>query len=61
MAEQKLVATVRQESGKGVARRLRADGRVPGVLYGQGAEPVAISVDARDLSHLLHKGGANSR
>jgi len=59
MAEQKLVASVRQESGKGVARKLRADGRVPAVLYGQGAEPVAISVDARDLSHLLHKGGAN--
>ena len=59
MAEQKLVASVRQESGKGVARKLRADGRVPAVLYGQGADPMALSVDARDLSHLLHKGGAN--
>src|SRR4029079_381250 len=59
MAEQKLVASVRQESGKGVARKLRADGRVPAVLYGQGADPLAISVDARELSHLLHKGGSN--
>jgi large subunit ribosomal protein L25 len=59
MAEQKLVASVRQESGKGVARKLRADGRVPAVLYGQGADPIAMSVDARELSHLLHAGGAN--
>ena len=59
MAEQKLVASVRAESGKGVARKLRADGRVPAVLYGQGADPIAMSVDARDLSHLLHAGGAN--
>jgi large subunit ribosomal protein L25 len=59
MAEQKLVASVRTESGKGVARKLRADGRVPAVLYGQGADPLALSVDARELSHLLHKGGSN--
>ena len=59
MAEQKLVASIRDESGKGVARKLRADGRVPAVLYGQGAETQAISVDARELGHLLHKGGAN--
>jgi large subunit ribosomal protein L25 len=59
MAEQKLVASVRAESGKGVARKLRADGRVPAVLYGQGADPIAMSVDARELSHLLHAGGAN--
>jgi len=59
MAEQRLVASVREGSGKGVARKLRADGRVPAVLYGRGADPMAISVDARELYHLLHDGGAN--
>ena len=59
MAEQKLVASAREDSGKGVARKLRADGRVPAVLYGQGADPQPISVDARELYHLLHQGGAN--
>ena len=58
MAEQKLVASRREDAGKGVARKLRADGRVPAVLYGQGADPQPISVDARELGHLLN-GGAN--
>jgi large subunit ribosomal protein L25 len=59
MAELKLVASAREDSGKGVARKLRAAGRVPAVLYGQGADPMPISVDARELFHLLHDGGAN--
>jgi large subunit ribosomal protein L25 len=59
MAETRLVASARDESGKGVARKLRASGRVPAVLYGQGADPMPLSVDARELSHLLHAGGAN--
>jgi large subunit ribosomal protein L25 len=58
MAEQKLVASKREDAGKGVARKLRAAGRVPAVLYGQGADPQPISVDARELGHLMH-GGAN--
>jgi len=58
--ETKLQAEKRDETGKGVARRLRADGRVPGVLYGQGVEPVALSVDAREMFHILHgAAGAN--
>lgn len=58
--EQKLVAEKREGSGKGVARKLRAAGRVPAVLYGQGADPVSLSVDARELLHLMHTGaGAN--
>ena len=59
--ETKLQAEKRDETGKGVARRLRADGRVPGVLYGQGVEPVALSVDAREMFHILHgAAGANA-
>lgn len=52
--ELKLKAEKREESGKGAARKLRAAGRVPAVLYGHGVGPVAVSVDAKDLFHVLH-------
>jgi large subunit ribosomal protein L25 len=58
--EQKLVATKREETGKGVARKLRAGGRVPAVLYGHGMEPVGLSVDARELFHLFHTGAGTN-
>jgi large subunit ribosomal protein L25 len=55
-----LKAEHRGDAGKGVARKLRARGRVPGVLYGHGVESLPLSVDARDLTHILHTGaGAN--
>ncbi|MBW3576999.1 MAG: 50S ribosomal protein L25/general stress protein Ctc [Actinobacteria bacterium] len=55
MAEQvKLVADTRTDSGRSVARRLRANGRVPAVVYGRGVEPTKLHVDARDLYHALH-------
>jgi large subunit ribosomal protein L25 len=52
--ELKLKAEKRDESGKGAARKLRAAGRVPAVLYGHGVGPMAVSVDAKDLFHVLH-------
>ncbi len=52
--ELKLKAEKREESGKGAARKLRAAGRVPAVLYGHGVGPMAVSVDAKDLFHVLH-------
>jgi large subunit ribosomal protein L25 len=52
--ELKLKAEKREDSGKGAARKLRAAGRVPAVLYGHGVGPMAVSVDARDLFHVLH-------
>ena len=58
--EQRLVASSRADAGKGVARKLRAAGSVPGVLYGHDTAPVQIAVDARDLSRVLHtSAGAN--
>lgn len=57
--ELKLKAERRDETGKGSARKIRASGRVPGVVYGHG-DPVKIAVDARELYHLLHtKSGMN--
>jgi large subunit ribosomal protein L25 len=54
MAEYQLKADPREGAGKGVARKVRASGRVPAVLYGPDLEPVRLSVDARDLWHALH-------
>jgi large subunit ribosomal protein L25 len=56
--ETKLLAERREGTGKGVARKLRAAGRVPAVLYGQNQEAVAISVDARELVHLFHQAAS---
>lgn len=39
-------------------RRLRREGRVPGVLYGLGNDPVCFSVDARELRIAMHGSGA---
>lgn len=58
MAENALVAELRDATGKGVARKLRAAGRIPAVLYGKGAESKAISVDPSALQRLLRSGGA---
>ncbi len=44
-----LQAKVRREQGKGSARRLRATGLVPAVVYRRGEQPLAISVDPRAL------------
>ena len=49
MAEVTLKAIKRDDTGKGSARRARAAGRVPGIVYGQGIEPVAIAVDRREF------------
>jgi large subunit ribosomal protein L25 len=54
VAEVTIQAEVRRDTGKGVARKLRSAGKVPGVLYGRGLEPVVLAVDARTLSNALH-------
>ena len=54
-----LSASRRETLGKGGARKARAAGQIPGVLYGHGEEPVAVAVSARDFEVALraHKGG----
>ncbi|MCG3158944.1 MAG: 50S ribosomal protein L25 [bacterium] len=47
---------VRNDIGKQAAKRLRREGRVPGVYYSGGVDPVALSVDAKELrAALAHK------
>ncbi|WP_432249204.1 50S ribosomal protein L25/general stress protein Ctc [Streptomyces sanyensis] len=49
MSEVKLAASVRKEFGKGAARRIRREDKVPGVLYGHGSDPVHITLPGHDL------------
>ena len=58
MAENALAAEVRTTTGKGVARKLRAAGRIPAVLYGKGLDTRSLSVDPEALDTLLHASGA---
>ena len=53
-----LDVTSRSDRGSRSARRLRRTGRVPGVIYGGGEEPVAFDVDARMLRNFLAHSGA---
>ncbi len=49
MAEVKISAESRSEFGKGAARRIRRDHKVPGVLYGHGQDPKHITLPGHDL------------
>jgi large subunit ribosomal protein L25 len=54
----KLDVKSRVSSGSRAVRRLRRSGRVPGVLYGGGGEPVGFDADERELRHALAGSGA---
>ncbi|MFJ1974959.1 50S ribosomal protein L25/general stress protein Ctc [Streptomyces sp. NPDC087903] len=49
MSEVKLAAETRTEFGKGAARRIRRDSKVPAVVYGHGGDPVHITLPGHEL------------
>ncbi|KUN21446.1 50S ribosomal protein L25 [Streptomyces antibioticus] len=49
MSEVKISAETRSEFGKGAARRIRRDSKVPGVLYGHGSDPLHLTLPGHDL------------
>jgi large subunit ribosomal protein L25 len=49
------MASAREGTGKGAARHVRREGRIPGVIYGGGA-PEPISLDYRELNKLIYAG-----
>ena len=54
MAQQaSLQATIRTTTGKGAARALRRQGKVPGVIYGHGREAEALEIDTGALNRML--------
>ena len=60
MADITLVAEVGRPSGSRATRRLRREGKIPGVIYGHGTDPVPVAVVARELRIALNgEAGAN--
>ncbi|MFE9765922.1 50S ribosomal protein L25/general stress protein Ctc [Streptomyces sp. NPDC005808] len=53
MADVKLAAETRTEFGKGAARRIRREAKVPAVVYGHGADPVHITLPGHELQLAL--------
>ncbi|MEV8597686.1 50S ribosomal protein L25/general stress protein Ctc [Streptomyces sp. NPDC052013] len=49
MSEVKISAETRTEFGKGAARRIRRDNKVPGVLYGHGSDPLHLTFPGHEL------------
>ena len=58
MADNELAVEVRDGVGKGVARKLRAQNRIPAVFYGKGKAGVSLSLDPARLEKLLHASSA---
>ncbi|MFD2261368.1 50S ribosomal protein L25/general stress protein Ctc [Lacibacterium aquatile] len=54
-------AEARDRAGKGAARAVRRAGRIPAVIYGNKQEPLMISLEPRELTKELHRGGFYSR
>src|SRR5271170_6893919 len=56
-----LTATNRQGSGKGVARALRREGKIPGILYGKGQQPISIALTLNEVALEYARGRFRSR
>src|SRR4051794_19919263 len=60
MPETRLLAESRTEFGKGAARRIRREHKVPAVLYGHGTDPVHVTLPGHETMMALKHGGANA-
>lgn len=58
MGDHQLAVETRAGTGKGLARKLRAAGRIPAVCYSPGSTATQISLDPKALDRLLHKSSA---
>jgi large subunit ribosomal protein L25 len=56
--DNKIVAEARDQFGKGAARKLRALGKVPAVIYGHGTEPKHVSLPGHEISLILRRANA---
>jgi large subunit ribosomal protein L25 len=52
-----LTAEARQDTGKGPARLLRRQGKLPGIMYGAGIEPIKIAIGQHEFSQVLRRPG----
>lgn len=60
MSETALVVEAREAIGKGAARKLRAAGKIPAILYGRGRDSLPLALDPRALDRILRSSGANT-
>jgi large subunit ribosomal protein L25 len=56
----KITAETRTEFGKGAARRIRRENKVPAVMYGHGNDPTHITLPGHDTMMALKHGGSNA-
>lgn len=54
----KVQAELRDSFGKGFARRLRAAGKIPAVIYGHGTEPVHVALPGHQVSLIIRRANA---
>nr|WP_314843875.1 50S ribosomal protein L25/general stress protein Ctc [uncultured Microbacterium sp.] len=54
----KVHAELRENFGKGFARRLRAAGKIPAVIYGHGTEPVHVALPGHQVSLIIRRANA---
>jgi len=61
MQQTQMKIEARTSTGKGISRKLRAAGRIPGVVYGRGMEPVPVSLEPKALAAAIAgEGGMNN-
>ncbi|GAA2143099.1 50S ribosomal protein L25/general stress protein Ctc [Nocardioides koreensis] len=60
MSAEKITAESRTEFGKGAARRIRREHKVPAVVYGHGNDPMHITLPGHETMMALKHGGANA-
>jgi large subunit ribosomal protein L25 len=60
MSEDLIKAESRTQFGKGAARRIRRDDKVPAVLYSHGSDPMHITLPGHDTMMALKHGGSNA-
>jgi large subunit ribosomal protein L25 len=56
--DNKVVADARESFGKGAARKLRASGKIPAVLYGHGTDPRHLALPAHQIGLIIRKANA---
>ena len=59
-APEKIAAESRTEFGKGAARRIRRDNKIPAVIYGHGNDPIHVILPGHQTMMALKHGGANA-
>jgi len=60
MSAEKIKAELRTEFGKGAARRIRRDDKIPAVVYGHGNDPIHLTLPGHETMMAIRNGGANA-